>query len=439
MHLPAPPELEYLPGGFHACALSTAFDTEECSLVRCAAGAVFAELLGHVNAAGSGRVLWPRYAGQPAAGAAAAAEDTAEPDSVSANNGVAAVDECVTCIVELLECHRFAVTWDDALSVFWRLTESGDHNRSHASWRLLRMFCTIGVQMVRLGKESAVHELQGEFRLVNGVLRLLAAIQKVPSYRSVHLLVEICRFVAAAMRWAADMLETLVQEEPTVVTALLQMMRPSFYEDVSDELAAMALGGLCRLFVPLSTHGMCVIEVADQSVEHVKTLMRLAAYALDGERSDHFAASVLVILQNMVQCTATSADGSSEALHPFCDLLDTVMVEDERKKGSDPESAAKMCFRVLNALRKRSKSMYNRNCREIHRIYTQIPAQMHNRFATRTGRRADHCTAAAAFQPRSSGGRHREALRRHSQRSGRRAHETERRFVRRLHASLWGR
>lgn len=42
-------ELSYLPGGFHACCLSTFLDTGECSIVRETAGYLFSNLIAYYN------------------------------------------------------------------------------------------------------------------------------------------------------------------------------------------------------------------------------------------------------------------------------------------------------------------------------------------------------------------------------------------------------
>lgn len=264
-----------------------------------------------------------------------------------------AIDKCVDRIFEILECHRFAETMVAELRIFWDTMDIPNMQQPKSSWCTLRVFCTIGVQLVRLRKMRAVQWLN-DYNLVVGVLRLLPAVYVARSISAVQMLSEICRFVASAIYWDIEPLESLTQCEPQVLATLISSLEPSFYAGFPEDLRARTIAGLCHLFIPLSQQGLCAIRGPENCRENVKTLLRLAKFALESPTTDQLAGPVLIILQNFIQ---SPPDDPSEGT--FGDMLDVIMIEDDGDDdNANTELAATMFFRILYAFLKKSKSLY---------------------------------------------------------------------------------
>lgn len=356
-------ELAYLPGGFHACCLSTFLDAHECSVVRATAGAVFAELLRHVDARQhQRRCLLPVYGSEPS-----------EPNDSAA----ATVEQCTDTIFEMLVCHRFSDTMSHQLEAFWTGDSADNGTRTvHISWCVVRTFCTIAGQLVRLRQARAVGHLH-DAGLVLGPIRLLAAVQQIGSQRAVRMLVEVCRYVAACVRCAgAGVMDAVAQgEEPVAVRAMIACMDPGWYDQgagLDDVLqpatvAALrpeALRALLSVCAPLAANGdgmVALLGDGEDCGQRVEVLVRLMVFAWRAEPAPvsdtgELAVLALELLRNLLQWVPTGVCDGGEAMQTFGELMDVVMVrttgEDE---ANDAGLAAELCFRALHELLKKSR------------------------------------------------------------------------------------
>lgn len=195
--------LSKLPGGFHACCLSTFLDALETASVRQCAGALFVQLLKHNT--NSARIM-----------------------PVSATSG-SRVDDLNGAIFDMLKCHQFYGTMVDQLRLFW--DEDNEPNELESPFitcDVVRTFCTIIAQLFDLSPDDTMAELQSH-GLVMNIFRLTPVVIVATNVASVRLLVEVCKVVARCLSHCDHLLDAIALEEHAIVGALVSSLEPQIY------------------------------------------------------------------------------------------------------------------------------------------------------------------------------------------------------------------
>lgn len=198
--------LAKLPGGFHACCLSTFLDDQEAAIVRQSAGALFVQLLNHNN---SERQIKP----------------------ISASSTYEPFDELNLIIFEMLKCHQFYSTMALQLNFFWdedNDDQSDAHHRPFITCDVVRTFCAIIVQLFDTSPDATFVELQKNGLVLN-IFRLTPAVIVATNDASVRMLVEVCKIVSRCLKHNDHLLDAIGMEEQAIVGALVSSLDPTIY------------------------------------------------------------------------------------------------------------------------------------------------------------------------------------------------------------------
>lgn len=193
--------LAKLPGGFHACCLSTFLDTQETSAVRQSAGALFVKLLQHNH---PHRTLKP----------------------MSATLNCLDSQDINTTLFDLLKCHQFFAIMAGQLRHFWDDDEERDH--PVATCDVVRTFCTIVTQLFAMCPTDTMSDLQ-TYSLVMEIFRLTPVVIVAANEASVRMLIDVCKVVAQCVKNCDQLLDAITMEEHAIVGAVVASMDPNTY------------------------------------------------------------------------------------------------------------------------------------------------------------------------------------------------------------------
>lgn len=265
--------LAKLPGGFHACCLSTFLDATETSAVRQMAGDVFLQLLTHNT---------PHRHIKPVSTAS-----TLEP-----------FDDLNKTIFEMLKCHQFYATMNLQLQHFW--DNADDNNLDNSSRTLItcdvvRTFCAIITQLFDMSPEPILCELQSHDLLIN-IFRLTPVVIVTTNEASVRMLVEVCKVISRCLQRRNILLDAIALEEQAIIGALVSSLDPNMYGMTTLHFSNIRFI-LLKLYAdsvspPLRMNALIgLLTVVTQITQRIKIV---ACYELDGKER-------IKCLQNLIQ------------------------------------------------------------------------------------------------------------------------------------------
>lgn len=200
--------LAQLPGGFHACCLSTFLDDHETSAVRQSAGALLVQLLQHNTR-----------------------DRHIKPMSVAISSIESTEVDLNTIICEMLKCHQFYTIMIEQLQRFWdedNEPAAGTIARPFITCDVVRTFCAIVVQLLAMSPDATFAELQTH-GLVMHIFRLTPIVIISTNEASVRMLVEVCKVVSRCLQLNDHLLDAIALEEQAILSALVASLDPTIY------------------------------------------------------------------------------------------------------------------------------------------------------------------------------------------------------------------
>ncbi|XP_037032137.1 uncharacterized protein LOC119071380 isoform X2 [Bradysia coprophila] len=296
--------LSYLPGGFHACCLSTLLDNNESSTVRELAGTLFANLIQFVDA---NRNLLESVV--PRCG----------------NRPITQEDNSFDLIVDIIKYQRFFERVAESLKHFfvYELIDDSVIATPITTCDIVRVYCGILTSLININE--GLVELFYDCGLLFDIIRLIPYVKSSTNESALLMLNAICTFMSHCFVKDVEILNKFGLQEHAVFLTLVHCLQSKIYDDFDDDLKMTTFNCIIPIVTFVANSGIGYNLIWNLFTRNeMQPLFEAMVFGL--QTKDNLTVSVLKLLSSLL-----TSSGKSETDH-FANLFDEMEARSNQPK-----------------------------------------------------------------------------------------------------------